>query len=177
MKNKILGAIFGLPGVSIAIGVLGFMSSIVSMFIDINAQLSIKWLILALVILGSLVFVLLKVIYDYDVSQAATHPPLFEVPIRYVPEERVFVIRRNEHFVNSIIVGCYTQHDEIDRLAYVGVVHHVQDKVVQIKIYHDLQVLEAIPQTPRALKNLVVKPMVPISALQQINTLEENPNE
>lgn len=172
MKNKILGTMLSLSGASIAIGVIGFMSSIVTIFIDVNSQLSVKWLLFVILLFASLVLVLLKVIYD--LSQESLPPPPFEVPIKYVAEEQVFVIRRNENFLNNIVVGCYAQQDEIDRLAYLGVVHLVQDRVIQIKIRADFQVLKEIPKTTDALKSIIVRPVVPVTAIQQFSKLESS---
>jgi len=170
MKDKILHVIFSLSGASIAIGVLGFMSGIVTIFIDVNSQLSIKWILLIVLIFFSLVLILLKVIYD--LSQIIEPVPPFEIPIRYVEDEQVFVIKRNENFLNNIVVGCYVQKDEIDRLAYLGVVHLVQDKVIQIKIRADFQILKEIPVSIDSLKSIVVRPVVPVTALQQFSNLE-----
>ena len=174
MKYKILGAIFSLSGASIAIGVLGFMAGIVTIFVDVNSALSIKWLLFIVLVLVSLILILLKLIYD--LSQETAPPPKFEVPIRYVPDEQVFVIRRNENFINNIVVGCYVRKDDIDRLAYLGVVHLVQDKVIQIRVRADFEVLEKIPESSDELKNIIVRPVVPVTALQQLSNLE-NPNE
>lgn len=170
MKDKITGEIFSLSGLSIAIGTVGFLSGIVGIFFDVNAQLSVKWLFLAILIFVSLSLILLKIIYDFSLEKKP--PPTFERPISYIKEEQVFVIRRNENFLNNIIVGCYSQHNEIDRLAYIGVVHLVQETVIQIKIRSDCGVLTEIPTLQGDLKNIVIRPVVPITALEQIVTAE-----
>jgi hypothetical protein len=168
--NKILSAVFSLSGASIAIGALGFMSGIVSLFIDVESTLSIKWFLFICLLLISFIIILLKLVYD--LSEETAPPPPYEAPIRYVPDEQVFVIRRNENFINNIVVGCYITTDEIDRLAYLGVVHLVQDRVIQIKIRFDFKILENIPESADMLKNIVVRPVVPVTALQQLSNLE-----
>lgn len=140
------------------------------MFVDVGGQVSIKWLIFTVLLTASLILILCKVIYD--LTQERKPPAPFETPIKCFPEERLFVIKRNENFVNSIVVGCYQEHDEIDRLAYLGVVHLVQDKVIQIKVHTDLGVLAQIPVTTNELKNIVVRPVVPVTALQQFSSSE-----
>lgn len=173
MNEKIAKGIFSLSGASILIGVVGFMSGLVGLFIDVNSQQSIKWLLFVLLIGISLTLILLKVIYD--LTQEIRPPPPYEHPIRYVPEEHVFIIRKNENFLNSIVVGCYALRDEVDRLAYLGVVHLVQDKVIQIKVMFDFSVLPKIPSTQEELRNIVIRPVVPVTALQQFNN-QENAN-
>ena len=170
MNEKILKGVFSLSGASIMIGLVGFMSGLVGLFVDVNTQLSIKWLLLVLLIATSLLLILLKVIYD--LAQETRPPAPFEHPIRYVPEENVFIIRKNENFHSSIIVGCYAQMDEVDRLAYLGVVHLVQDKVIQIRIQCDYSVLSKIPSTQEELKNIFIRSVVPVTALPQFNTME-----
>ena len=131
MKKKIQKAIFSLPGASIFIGVLGFLAGIVTLFFDVNSSISIKWLLATILLSVTFVIILLKFIYDLSSESASLS--LFETPIKYVENGKVFVIRRNENFVNTIIVGCYVEQDEIERLAYLGGVYLVQDEMIQIK--------------------------------------------
>ena len=140
MKKQVLSAIFSLSGISIIIGVIGFTSSVATLFVDINSNISIKWLLFFFVLAASLILILLKIIYDLIVQSTA--PSTFEIPIRYIPQDNILVIRKNENFLNSIIVGCYQQKDEIDRLVYLGYVYLVQDRVIQIKLTHDMNKLE-----------------------------------
>lgn len=170
MKEQIKKGILSLSGASIMIGVVGFMSGLVTLFVDINNQLSIKWLLFVLLIGISLTLMLLKVIYD--LSQEIRPPLPYEHPIRYVPEENVFIIRRNENFPSNTLIACYALRDEVDRLAYLGVVHIVQDKLIQIKIIKDYSILPKIPSTNEELKNIAIRPVVPFAALQQFTISE-----
>ena len=149
---------------------LGFLSGIVQLFVDVNQQVSIKWLLLSILIAGSSVLILLKVIFD--LSRELKPPPPFEVPISFLPEEQLFIIRRNDNFLNSIVVGCYAEKNEIQRLAYLGVVHLVQDKVIQIKIRGDYGILKSFMGTTEELRDIVIRPVVPITAIEQFNTME-----
>lgn len=173
MKDKLVNGIFSLNGASMTIGTAGFLSAIVTMFINTGQQISIKWLILSLLVFLSLTLILLKVIFDVSREKSPDLP--FENPIKYIADEKLFVIRRNENFLNSIVVGCYSRQDEIDRLAYLAVVHLVQDKVIQIKIHSDFGLLKEIPSGGDSLKSIVVRPVVPVTALQHI--ISESINE
>lgn len=168
MREKIINGVFSLSGASIAIGVVGFLSGIVTIFVKVDDLISIRWLLFSILVFTSTILMLLKIVHD--LSQEVRPPPPYEHPIRFVLEEQVFVIRRNEYFINNIVVGCYAQKDEIDRLAYVGVVHLVQDKVIQIKVHFDYGVLNSIPTTQEELKNIVIRSVVPITALEQFKT-------
>jgi len=174
MKDRIINGIFSLSGASLAIGTAGFLSAIVTMFVDVADKVPIRLLLFSILIFTCLIVVLLKVIYDLS-SERRPVPP-FEHPIKFIPDEKLFIIRRNENFLNNIIVGCYSHQDDVDRLAYVAVVHLVQDKVIQIKIYSDLGLLGSVPCTTSELQALIIRPVVPVTALQQY-TNQENSNE
>jgi len=170
MVNEIKERFFSFSGASISVGVVGFLSGIVTIFINVNADISVKWLLLSILLSLIMVIVLLKTIYD--LSNKEIRQNFYENPIKYIEDEGVFIIRRNDNFLNNILVGCYATRDEVDRLAYIGFVHLVQEKVVQIKIRNDYGVLPNIPTTTEDLKNIVIRPVVPISALSQMTVQE-----
>jgi len=166
MVAEIKERLFSFTGVSISVGVFGFLSSIVTIFVDVNKDISVKWLLLSILVSLILLTVLLKTIYDLSIKTIPQN--YYESPIKYIQDEGVFIIRRNENFINNILVGCYAIRDEVDRLAYVGFVDHVQERLIQIKIRYDYGILQNIPNTVEDLKNIVIRPVVPISALSQI---------
>jgi hypothetical protein len=174
MRKQILEAVFSLNGASFAIGATGFLSGLVTMFVNVSEQISVKWLLLAILLSLCWTLALLKIIYD-QAAESKPSPP-FENPIKYVTDEQVFVIRRNDNFINNILVGCYSQRDGIDRLAYLAVVHVYQEKLIQIKLLEDFQVLPSVPTTADELKMIEIRPVVPFTALQQY-TRQEKPNE
>lgn len=172
MKDRIAKGIFSLSGASLIIGAAGFFSALVTMFIDVTAQISVKWLIFVIFSLSSFALILLKVISD--LSSEKRPPPPFEIPFKYLgDEDRILVIRRNENFLNSIIVGCYLQRDGVDRLAYLAVVHLVQEKVIQIKIRMDLGLLPAGNLSQEDLETIEIRPVVPVTALEQFGRQEQ----
>lgn len=170
MTEEIKERLFSFSGISVIVGVAGFMSSIVTIFIDVNADISVRWLLLSIIISLVFIIVLLKTIYDLSIKSKPQN--FYEIPIKYIDDEGVFIIRKNDNFLNNILVGCYATRNEVDRLAYVGFVHLVQDKMIQIKIKNDYGVLQQIPNTTEDLKNITIRPVVPISALSQITTPE-----
>lgn len=168
MKNVITTELFSLTAASIAIGVAGFVSALVGMFIDVNAVVSTKWLVFIVWIATTVLVVLLKIIHDLLVIDK---PPLpFENPIQFIQDEKIFVIRKNQNFINSIVVGCYARRDEIDRLAYLAAVHLVQDTVIQIKIIKDMGLLNSFPKFKEDFKNIEIRAVVPLDALESFNT-------
>lgn len=172
MKEKLLNAFFSLVGLSILIGCLGFMSGIVTLFIDVSALISVKWLILLLLLSFSTISILSKVLYD--LSRETKPQPQLELPIKYDDADNIFVIKRNENFLNSILVGCYIMKDDVEVLAFLGAVNHVQDKVIQIKILRDYGKLDKIPTTKEQLSNIAIRAVVPFAALDQYHVAEVN---
>ncbi|KVG81610.1 hypothetical protein WJ36_02845 [Burkholderia ubonensis] len=165
MKERIVKGIFSLNGASLIIGAAGFLSALVTMFVDVTAQISVKWIIFVVFFLSSFVLILLKIISDLSIEKKPAPP--FEKPIRYLDDSKIFVIRRNENFLNSIIVGCYLQRDGVDMLAYLAVVHLVQEKVIQIKIHSDLGLLPSGNLLPEDLNAIEIRPVVPVTALER----------
>jgi len=172
MNDRILSGIFSLSGASLSIAAAGFLSAIVTMFVDVTDQVPIRLLLFTIFAFSCLILVLLKVIYDLNHEKQPAPP--FEHPIKYISDGRLFIIRRNENFLNSIIVGCYSHQDDVDRLAYLAVVHLVQDKVIQIKIHSDLGLLSSIPSTSAELQTLIIRPVVPVTALQLFTNQESS---
>lgn len=170
MIDRFFRTVFSLAGLSISVGCLGFMSSIVTLFIDVNKTLSVRWFLFASFVSVSLILVLLRIIYD--LAREVKPPPPFERPIKYLDSDQVFIIKRNDNFVSNILLGCYVQNDDIDRLAYLGVVYLVQEKVIQIKIRSDYGLLARAPSTPDELRSIVIRPVVPITVLDQFSSPE-----
>lgn len=136
MQNRIFKNIFSLSGLSISIGVLGFISGIVQLFIDINYCISIKWVLLLLLLLGSIILILLKTIHDLNLENNLENN-LAEVPVNFITNnqnENIFIIRKNKNFLNNMIVSGYFRNNEIDDLLFMGYVSIIQEKLIQIQV-------------------------------------------
>jgi hypothetical protein len=168
MREKIVQATFSLSGLSFGAAALGFLSGVVQLFININDQVSIKWLLFMVWIALTFGMILLKIVYDLHNEKKPA--ALFEKPIRYIPESQTLLIRRNDNFLNNIIVGCYFQQDEIDTLAFIGSVYIIQEKVIQIKIIGDFIGAYTAPTSQNSLDRLVVKSVIPFDAFNQIQS-------
>jgi hypothetical protein len=170
MLTDIKKAVFSLAGLSIGLGAIGFLSGLVQLFVDVSTTISIKWLLLSFLVGLSLILILLKVIFDLHLQKNAQ--PNHESPIRFLEKDGILVIRKNDHFVNQIIVGCYYTTDEIERLAYVGVVDHIQEKVIQIRIIQSFLPTENGATNSININHLIIRPVVPYSALERLGSQE-----
>ena len=164
MRDRINQAIFSLAGISLAVGAAGFLSAVVTMFINTSEQVSVKWVLFVTWLLLTVVIILLKLLFDLTAENRV--PPPYEIPIRYLPNDQILLIRRNEHFSNQIVVGCYSNVDDVERLLSLGAVHHVQDQFIQIKLLPPTSPDETGVGSDTDIKTILVRPGVPLSAVQ-----------
>lgn len=164
MKDRINQAIFSLTGISLAVGAAGFLSALVTMFVNTSEQVSIKWILFLLWLFLTVVIILLKLLFDIAAEKKIAPP--YEIPIRYLRNDQILLIRRNEHFGNQIVVGCYSNVDDVERLLSLGAVHHVQEQFIQIKLLPATSPEETGVGQDTDLKTILVRPVVPLSALQ-----------
>lgn len=164
MKDRINQAIFSWTGMSLAVGAAGFLSALVTMFVNTSEQVSIKWILFLLWLFLTSTIILLKLLFDLSAEKKVSPP--YEIPIRYLPNDQILLIKRNEHFGNQIVVGCYSNVDDVERLLSLGAVHHVQDQFIQIKLLPATSPDEAGVGSSTDLKTILVRPVVPLSALQ-----------
>lgn len=171
MLTDIKNNVFSLSGLSIGLGVLGGLSALVTLFVDVSSVVSIKWLLFTLLLSFSLILILLKVIFDLHLQKDVQSN--YELPIRFLDKDGILVIRKNEHFVNQIIVGCYYTTDEVERLACVGVVDHIQEKVIQIRVISSFLPEENGILPSININRLIIRPVVPYSALDRLGFQEK----
>lgn len=131
MKERFFSAIFSLNGLSLLIGVTGFVSSWVTLSVDLSLAISIKWFLALLVFFIFIAAILVKIIYDGSLRIELM--PFEEQVIKYVESSGVLVIRKNETFTTGNVVGIYRAHNDVVSFICLGVVEHSQPKIIQIK--------------------------------------------
>lgn len=172
MKNDIWNKLFSFTSVSIFIGVVGFLSGIVQLFIDVNTTISIKWILLLMVLSLSIIIILAKNIFDLSKFH---YSPAFEKPISCMinKDDRVtFLIRENEHFKYSIIVAGYTQRNQLDTTVFVGYVEHIQEKMSHIHVVKWFEEIDLYDSSgnikQEVLSSIEVRPVIPKNVLNNI---------
>ena len=89
----------------------------------------------------------------------------FEIPIKFISETGIFIIRKNEHFVNQIFVSGYLLNDEVENFAFLGTVYHIQDKFIQIKMIRpnpDFEINSLV------LKSVIIRSVLPIASFPEL---------
>ena len=166
MNNRINAMLFSTTGASYAVAAVGVLSAIVTLFVDVSQSLSIKWLLFLIWLSITIFLCLMKIISDLIDEKKPPSP--YEIPFRYLPESKIFLIRQNNNFSNQIIVAGYSVVDEVEKLQFLGNVHLVQDMLIQIMIVHVENAIDfdKFCNTEMA-KQLIIRPVVPWDALKK----------
>ncbi|NIF50097.1 hypothetical protein F3J28_20275 [Enterobacter sp. Ap-1006] len=163
--------VFSLKSVPILIGVAGFLSTIVTMFIDVNITLSVRWTIFLSWLFISILIILCKIINDIKKRKEPPGIRTSEKPIDSLPEKGIFIIRKNDLFAHSSVVGCFwEERDGVETIAFVGVVHHVQEKLIQIKVIKNIinpQQFGAF--SPDGRSKVIIRPVIPFDIISELN--------
>lgn len=189
MKESLTKYIFSFTALSVLFGVFGLLSSFVTLFIDVNSSISIKWLLFTLVVFFSLTTILFKLIFDLSEEKRKLISDLslekqksaFEHPISYhepLNNEPIFLIRQNQNFVYNIYVAGYLKRDQLDTLVFVGYVKNPQEKFIQIAVvkwFEKIDLKDANGNSKdEIVKSIEIRPVIPINvfnSLSNLNTL------
>lgn len=154
--------------ISILVGVAGFLSAVVGMFVNVADQISVKWLLLALWLCITIVLMLFKIMHDLlndNSSSIKSH----ESPIKFSQELNILIIRKNPFFPANSLVGCYWVEDEVETISFLGTVHHVQDDLIQIKLLKKLGSRDVSSVlTKAAMKKIIIRPAIPLAAISEL---------
>jgi hypothetical protein len=165
VKDKL----FSFSAIAIAVGAAGFVSAVVTMFVDTSQQYSVRVIIFLVWLFLSILVVLIKIINDLS-NIEITQPTLpREKPIKILSNGQLILIRKNDLFINNAIVGCYCVEDDFESLIYIAVVSHVQDNFLQVKVIADFRDDRAKQMlTTRGVDCMVIRPTIPYEALTLI---------
>lgn len=159
---------------SVAIAVAGALSALVTMFVNVQDTLSVKWFLFVIWLSATILILFVKRIDDLEKENRKSFPPPFEKPIEIISDTGIIVIKKNANFANNIIVGCYLIDDEIEKIAFAARVYHGQEQVLQLKIIgdfctdNDLRLIE----TKGASTTLIVRPNIPFDLLEKLGETE-----
>ncbi|MBF0286046.1 MAG: hypothetical protein HQL51_16475 [Magnetococcales bacterium] len=114
------------------IGCAGFLSAVVTMFIDTTQQVSVKLLLFVILLLMISWLLLWK--KDSDATVEAD-PNAKVKPFRCLTEKGILLIKPNPSFVHDMFVEVHREIDKIEQYVGVGRVILVQQSgVVQIEV-------------------------------------------
>jgi hypothetical protein len=162
MKNIILQVITE-KGFYIFLAVVGFLSSLTTMFIDINSQISIKWVLalltFSLFILIIFFSILNKVIWEKQIVDTIKI-------IKVIKEQNRLIIKTNQKISLNSLLTVYAdneQHEDLQCLCYV---ENIQENgLLSIKILK----LYSNDLNENLVKKGIVKTTMPITILGEKN--------
>lgn len=155
LLKRVGSAILSKSGGAMFIGVLGILSGISGLFIDLNGTVSVRWLLMYLLVTGTIIVVLLNLV--------AARPTVIEKPVAFdevpisVHDGNLLIIKRNPYLANLIVVAGYRSAGEYERLAFIGTVEHIQERAVQVRVGPTYDGF--VPS--EHFRDIVVRPVVP----------------
>lgn len=132
IKQK-LEYILSLNGISILIGIVGCILGIMSIFIDWDTQLSIKWLAALWITYSFILIVSMKLTYDIYMMHKLRLKTNNKV-IQYSSTDLLLLVQNNQNLEYSQSVSIYYLKDDFQLLMASGYVQNIQEKFVQIKM-------------------------------------------
>lgn len=141
MKN-IIKRILSYNSVSLIIGVLGGLFGFVPIFVDYNAEVSVRWFIFTIIISLFIILILLKIISDVAIKiKQLSNPSISVISIKENGE--ILLTRRNTLIERySMLVSIYYIKNDLEILLGTGYVSMIQDNFVQVRLYELDQLFE-----------------------------------
>lgn len=133
IKEKLL-KIISFNGIVLIIGILGGLSSILTIFItQWNVQISLKWFVFFLFVFLIILLILIKLIYELNREINVKRPNLASV-IRYIPSTRTLLVTKNDFLGYSAMVSIF-YYDELYEVEIgKGYVTNITERFIQIRI-------------------------------------------
>lgn len=131
IKQK-LEQILSLNGISILIGIVGGIFGIISVFVNWETQISIKWFA-ALWIIYSF-FLIISVKLTYDISKSHSTKKISSKILQFSRANLLLLVENNNNLEFSQTVSIYYTKDNFQLFFANGYVQNIQEKLVQIKV-------------------------------------------
>lgn len=133
IKQKI-NKILSFNGVSLIIGILGSLASILTVFITKwDVIISLKWLVFVLFLTLTLSLLFIKLVYELNEEIKIKRITKFPV-LRYIPDSKIFLTQPNDALGYSAMVSIFYLDDSYEVELGKGYVNNIQDNFIQIKI-------------------------------------------
>ncbi len=134
MIQKILKRIFTFNGISITIGIIGSLASILTVFISQwNTTISLKWFVFSIFISCAFILILIKL--SINLNNELKRKRINKIfVLRYIPESTTFIIDKTEALGYFAMVSIFFLDDDYETEFGKGYVKVIQNEFIQIKI-------------------------------------------
>jgi hypothetical protein len=154
--------------IAYAIGAVGFVSSITTVFLDTSATLSIKYFLFLICI--SLIFIIILFKIINDLINNDNHQSIKgDAPISFNEQSNIFVVRNTPFYRNKVVYFVYVEEALAERLAYIVSHFYEQEKVIQLKVLKDFNVFSTPPKESETLSRLIIKDKLSVNLLDDIS--------
>ena len=133
MVKEKLGEILSLNGISILIGIVGGIIGVLSIFIDWNTKLSIKWFALLWMIYAFIALILAKLVFELRKSNINRFQNPNKV-IKYSSTESLLLVEKNGNLEITQSLSIFYIKNGFQLDLAQGFVQNIQDNFVQVKI-------------------------------------------
>ena len=141
----------------IFIAVLGFLSSLVTLFIDVNATVSIKWILFETIIFMTIIAILARTILV--LSQIKNISQNIKV-IKHKQENGILILKSSIEIPMNSLVSIYHKNDDYEELYAIGFIENIQEnKLIAVKI------TKIIKSIDLDIKKLIIKTTLSNSVL------------
>ena len=133
IKEK-LKKIISFNGISLLIGILGSLASILTVFITKwDSQISLKWFVFVIFISLTIVLITIKLLFDLVHELKKEHPHMIRA-VRYIPESKTLLVEKNNLLGHSAMVSIFYLDDNYEVELGKGFVKNIQDEFIQIQV-------------------------------------------
>lgn len=133
IKEK-LKKIFSFNGVSLLIGILGSLASIMTVFISKwDSQISLKWFVFTVFISLTIVIILTKLLFDFA-SEMKKEQQNSVKAVRYISEMKTLLVEKNKILGYYAMVSIFYLDENYEVELGKGFVKNIQEEFTQIQI-------------------------------------------
>jgi hypothetical protein len=151
-------------GAYILIAVIGFMASVVTLFVDVKDMISIKWLIAVACISLTVIILLFRIIIAFGERHASQEGIRV---VKYFPSKRVLLIRAGFDLPVHSLLSIFIKSEGYEELYAVGYVENVQDK--QVASLRIIQEYIELPSGADLATTATIKTTLPYRIFQEAN--------
>lgn len=132
IKNS-LNKILSLNGISILIGIVGGVVGLLSIFVDWDWKISIKWL--ALLLIFSLFLILISLLLIHELYKRLEQRKNFKFKVlKFSPENNLMLVENSKNLEFSQTVSIYYNFNKFQIPLGLGFVENIHENFTQIKI-------------------------------------------
>jgi len=150
-------------GIYIVLAVIGMLSGISTMFLDMESTVTIKWLLFIVTI--SLIIIIIffsflnKIVWEKQII------PTLKI-IKFYKEKETIILKTNQNISVNSLLTIYINDEGYEYLQYLCFVENIQeDKLISLKIVYSFRDDKDI----EIIKNGIVKTTIPQNILGELN--------